>query len=62
MSTCPRCNCEGYVNMYADETKCMVCGYTRNNIPEDILKEYMANLGKRGDGQMYIRESNKKFH
>ena len=62
MSNCPRCNCQGYVNLYVDEAKCMMCGYTKTHIPEEILEEYKANLGQRGDGQWYIRENNRKYH
>ena len=62
MSNCPRCNCQGYVNLYVDEAKCMMCGYTKTHIPEEILEEYKANLGQRGDGQWYIRENNKKYN
>ena len=62
MSNCTRCNCQGYVNLYVDEAKCMMCGYTKTHIPEEILEEYKANLGQRGDGQWYIRENNKKYH
>ena len=62
MNRCPRCKSRSYVNMYVDETKCMMCGHTDHKIPDDILKEYSDNLGLQGKGSRYIKQGVKKYY
>lgn len=59
---CPRCKSRSYVGMYMDERKCMACGHSGYNIPNEILREYIKNSGKKGDGSRYIKQGIKKYY
>jgi len=60
---CPRCSNNSFVTFYQyDDPKCTACGHTGYNIPSDILQEYKAQLGEKGDGQGYIRKNSKKYY
>jgi len=62
MAVCPRCSSKSYVNMYVDETKCMMCSYVGNKIPREILQEFIDNKGLQGSGDRYIRQNSKKYY
>lgn len=60
---CPRCKSKSYVPMYRSEIKCIACGHTDYQVPDEILKEFDENIGKMGQStQHYIRNNSKKYY
>jgi len=59
---CPRCNSQSFVNLYREETKCMMCGHTDYKVPSEVLKEVLEQTGEVGKGTHYIRNNSKKYY
>ena len=59
---CPRFKSKSYVNFYGNETKCIACGHSGYQIPDEVLAEVAERTGEMGKGTQYIRKNAKKYY